>query len=288
MLALRIISKLPFPILWIFSDILYFLTYKVFRYRIDIVRSNITNSFPQKSHKEIRNIESDFYKNLSDYIIESLKCLTISSRSINSRVKFNEDQLREINSHHSVIILCSHLFNWEFYGVALNNHCNEYFESLYSYQKIKTTFADNLMKNIRSRFGAQGVERHLLANNIRSDKRTMFYILGDQTPVGQAKKYWTTFLNQKTAFYYGLGQISVLSDLPVYFLSPRKTGRGTYKIDFEKLSTAKGSKGVLDNYIDHLEDGINARPGQWLWSHRRWKAESRKRDILSDKLKDGI
>ncbi len=86
------------------------------------------------------------------------------------------------------------------------------------------------MEKIRGRFGSIGVERHLMANKIRKghDENLLFYILGDHTPVGKAKKYWTNFLHQKTAFYYGIGQLAVISNFSVFFLKPVRVGRGKY------------------------------------------------------------
>ena len=46
-------ALLPFSVLYVFSDILYFVAYHIVRYRRKIVRKNLKNSFPIKSEKII-------------------------------------------------------------------------------------------------------------------------------------------------------------------------------------------------------------------------------------------
>ncbi|MBL4708374.1 MAG: hypothetical protein JKY48_08065 [Flavobacteriales bacterium] len=55
------ISKLPFGILYLISDILYLVLYKIIGYRTKVVSQNLRNSFPEKSASEIQKIESEFY-----------------------------------------------------------------------------------------------------------------------------------------------------------------------------------------------------------------------------------
>ena len=67
-----LLSKLPLKILYIFSDILYFLMYHVIGYRKNVVYENLKNSFPEKNREELKQIERRFYSNFSDYIVENI------------------------------------------------------------------------------------------------------------------------------------------------------------------------------------------------------------------------
>ena len=68
-----IITLLPLKILYLFSDFLYLLLYYFPGYRRDVVRTNLKNSFPEKSELEIKIIERGFYRHLADLFVESLK-----------------------------------------------------------------------------------------------------------------------------------------------------------------------------------------------------------------------
>ena len=68
---IRLISLLPFKLVYVVSDCLGFLLHRVFRYRFKMVRKNLRLVFPDKSIEEIEKIEKDFYKHFADITIES-------------------------------------------------------------------------------------------------------------------------------------------------------------------------------------------------------------------------
>src|SRR5688572_29187508 len=80
------ISLLPFPVLYLFSDFLFLVLYRLMGYRKKIVLSNLKNSFPEKSPREINTIAALFYSHFCDVIVESLKSFTISKKQILKRM----------------------------------------------------------------------------------------------------------------------------------------------------------------------------------------------------------
>ena len=75
---LKVLSYIPFGVLYVLSDCLYYLLYYIIRYRRPIVRKNLTESFPEKSIDEIKQIEKKFYRYFTDQVLESCKMATIS------------------------------------------------------------------------------------------------------------------------------------------------------------------------------------------------------------------
>ena len=87
MAILKFLSLLPLSILYILSDILYVLLFKIARYRVLVVKKNLKNSFPEKSEAEILAIRKEFYHNLCDIVAETIKTLSLSSLEIVRRAK---------------------------------------------------------------------------------------------------------------------------------------------------------------------------------------------------------
>ena len=56
------VAVLPFWALYLLSDGLYLLFYKVLRYRLHVVRQNLSMAFPEKTEAERRAIEKEFYR----------------------------------------------------------------------------------------------------------------------------------------------------------------------------------------------------------------------------------
>ena len=91
------ISRLPLSVLYRFSDFLFFLLYTVIGYRRRVIRTNLENSFPEKSQEEIKTIHKKFYANFCDYLVETLKSFSISQEELDKRFTYsNLDVFNEI------------------------------------------------------------------------------------------------------------------------------------------------------------------------------------------------
>ena len=108
-------SQRPLRILYVFSDFIFFIIYRVAGYRRKVVLENLQNSFPEKTPQELKKIERNFYVNFCDYIVETLKSFTISSTELRVRVQhLNQDVFHEAKAENkNVILLAGHIFNWE-------------------------------------------------------------------------------------------------------------------------------------------------------------------------------
>ena len=111
----KALSYIPFWALYILSDIMYYPLYYVIRYRRKIVRKNLTESFPEKSHEEIVAIEKKFYRYFMDMILESSKMASISPAEIRKRMKFvNVDKTNKLlDEGKSLAFFMGHYCNWE-------------------------------------------------------------------------------------------------------------------------------------------------------------------------------
>src|SRR5262245_35256815 len=89
----KLCSRLPLSILYVISDIAFFVSYYVVRYRRKKVWQNLTNSFPEKSTVELKKIERKFYVNLCDYAVETLKLATISKEELTKRMVYKDDRV---------------------------------------------------------------------------------------------------------------------------------------------------------------------------------------------------
>ena len=85
---LWIISILPFPIFYLFSDFICFLTYNIIGYRKKVVRANIKLALPHLSDKERLAIEKKFYSHMCDMFLEMIKTITISQKEIEKQMLY--------------------------------------------------------------------------------------------------------------------------------------------------------------------------------------------------------
>jgi KDO2-lipid IV(A) lauroyltransferase len=76
--------------------------------------TNLRNSFPEKSEKELNRICKDFYKNITEQIINTISQAGISDKALMRRTRLiNTDQVqKEVGSSH-VICVTAHYGSWE-------------------------------------------------------------------------------------------------------------------------------------------------------------------------------
>jgi KDO2-lipid IV(A) lauroyltransferase len=280
MFFLKLLSRIPLPILYWFSDFLFFMSYRVVGYRRKLVKKNLKKSFPEKSKAELKSIEKEFYKNLCDYAVETLKLLTISEAELRKRMQFiNLAAVRAIlDTETSIIMFASHQFNWEWLLAAGSlNHPIDFV-----YQQQSSKLFDDFSLAGRMRFGAYPIKREQVARESISRKSITrgIAIMADQFPGKKRdKKYWTTFLNQDTAFFQAISQLTVMLQYPVVYTAIRKKKRGYYEAEYIVIDNPpyeKGSDLMVDHYAKATEKIIQENPAGWLWSHNRWK---RKRPV---------
>jgi Kdo2-lipid IVA lauroyltransferase/acyltransferase len=277
MYFIRLISRLPLPILYLFSDFLYLVARFVIRYRKKVIDENLLYAFPGKSEKERKAIRNKFYRNFSDSIAEIIKSLTISEAELSRRFTItNQDLLdQEVKNGKSVLLLAGHFFNWEL-GLQRAAMLSEV-PSEGVYLKINNPFFDRLMYKSRTRFGNTITEKkefRKTVNTLDSHYRVV-QLAADQRPNNRNTRYQREFLNRPAYFFEGAEQIAKSMDLPVYFGEITKKGRGRYQATYELLSrgpyTDDSEHSITDTFCERLEANIRLQPDLYLWSHKRWK-----------------
>lgn len=281
----RLISLLPFNVLYIFSDILFLVIYYIAGYRKKVVMNNLKNAFPEKSGKEIELIAQKFYKNFCDLIIEIIKSLTISEKQLRKRFRFiNREILDEFyHQNKSVIAVQGHCFNWE-WTIMMGQKQGEH-KRYVVYKPLSNKFFDKVILDLRSRFETEMIlmyktsdlieKNETLLRSSKKDTMPSCYQFGaDQTPMKHKAEYWTNFLNQDTPVFLGAEKIAKEWNIPVVFLNVQKVKRGYYEVEFIKLFDNPNETSqyeITEKHVRVLEEIITAKPENWLWSHRRWK-----------------
>lgn len=276
---LRLFSYVPFCLLYIISDGLYFFVYYVFRYRRRIVRKNLTESFPEKSEDDIKKIEKNFYSFFTDNILESLKMFTISRKEMLRRVKFvNVEEVDELmRNGKSISLFLGHYGNWEWMS-SIPLHINKEVVAAQIYHKLSNKNMDRLMLYVRERMGAVCVEMRKTARYVNElateNKVCIIGFIADQSPRKKDSRYFLHFLNHNTPVLTGTEKITKHYDFGAFFLDVRRVKRGYYEARFVKMHDNPKSLPDFELtaiYYQMLEKCIRTQPELYLWSHNRFR-----------------
>jgi len=276
-LLCKLTARLPFWVIWGMADVFYVLLFYVVRYRRKVVHENLTRSFPEKSPEEIKKITKKFYHHLSDLGLETIKFNQMTEKQIDERLKVHNLDIFEeyYNQGKSIVLLGQHHNNWEWSG-SIQRYIKAQYLVVYNPVR-KNKELEKFILQSRERFGAKSIPvNHSVrtALEFNNAKRPGALILAaDQTPPVNSQ-FWTTFLNQETAFFAGPMKIAIKTNQPVVLHHTRKVGRSKYEVFHYKLIENPAEvkpEEILMAYVLKLEEIIQSEPEYWLWSHRRWK-----------------
>jgi len=270
---IKLIALLPFSVLYLISNILYILLYKVASYRLKVVRENLKNSFPKKTDDERLVIEKKYYRYLCDLIIESLKAIQISKKSILKRLKYENIEVFEklYKDGKSAIVVMGHYANWELMCKGTPLLAEN--EILGAYKPLTNKQFDKMMFESRSEFGTNMIPMEKIPRAMAESKRPFLLVLiADQSPSHKESSIWVKFLNQETAVLPGAEKLAKKYNLPVIFSSITCYKRGYYSCLLEYITEdPKLTSNITERHTLKLESNIKAKPEFWVWSHRRWK-----------------
>ena len=273
---LYLVSLLPFWFLYLVADLLFVILYYIAGYRRNVVRENLLNSFPEKTAFERKIIEKKYFKYMADLMMETIKSISMSARSVNRRMICTNPELMEhyFGQGKSIIAAAGHYGNWEMACLSFGFLTDKRRMIVYKPQSNEV-FTDFFNKT-RSRFGATMISmRQTLRKMIEYKNELTFTVLAsDQTPTLADAKHFVTFLNQPTAVFLGVEKLSKVINCVVVFYKIELIKRGHYTYTFVPLvEDPKQTKPfeITEIHVRYLESLIKEKPEYWLWSHRRWK-----------------
>ncbi|WP_237073778.1 lysophospholipid acyltransferase family protein [Mucilaginibacter mali] len=269
--------------LYLISDVLYLILYRIIGYRTRVVRENLANSFPEKSAADRLAIEKKYFHYLGDLIMETIKMLSISPQEARRRMRplhnDTDSRVNEIlNQSRTLLVAAGHYCNWELTALSCSMITDE--ARIIVYKPLANRVFDDLFKDVRSRFGGTPVAMKDILRKLVTlrGKASLTVLVSDQTPVQESVQYFAQFLNQPTAIFLGIEKMAMATNAVVGFWDVRCVKRGYYVYDFihftsEPKKTAEYE--ITNMHVAYLEQVIKAEPQYWLWSHKRWKFKPR-------------
>ena len=272
-----IISRLPFSVIYIISDIVCFILHKILGYRKDIVKSNLRLVFPKHSFSQLNKIEKAFYVHLCDIFLEIIKSFGMSKKEMINRFKIkNIEVLKKFEKENrSIFLICGHYSSWE-WMMSLGYHIIH--KGIGIYRPIKNPYFDRLIKKIRSKHNAQMITQknaiEIIKENELKRELGIYGFASDQSPRPKNKTYWRKFLGINVPVYTGAERLAREFNIPVVFSKINRIKRGFYEVEFILISdNPKKIKEneITDTFYNLLEKQIHEDPTQYFWIHKRFK-----------------
>ena len=276
---LKLLSYIPFVVLYFLSDGLFCLLYYVIRYRRRIVRKNLTESFPEKSERDILQLEKKFYHFFTDQVLESCKMASISPEEIKRRMTFkNMEKVNAVlREGKSIALYMGHYGNWEWVS-SFPLWLEENALAVQIYHKLSNENMDRLILHNRRRMGAISVEMRKTARYITEmamkNKVGIVGFIADQSPKKKESRHFLHFLNHEAPVLTGTEKMIKHYGFEAWFLDMKRVKRGYYEAELIQINDnpqAVPDFELTAVYFRMLEQMIRNCPELYLWTHNRFK-----------------
>ena len=272
-----LLSRLPMRVLYVLSDFFFFLMFNVIGYRKIVVLENLKLAFPEKSEEERKKIAKDFFRHLTDLIMESVKAFSISEKEMSKRYSYKNPEL--VNNFtkqgRSIALVAAHQANWEWsisLPLVLDGNVNG------AYTKLGNPYFEKVVRSSREKYGIIGYKTSEtvkgMQKNFAEKTQGLYILLSDQSPQLHKTFYWNEFFGVQVPMHTGAEILAKRFDLVVINYITRKVKRGYYETEFQLITDAPKEfedYQITDKYTCLTENNIKQQPALYLWSHKRFK-----------------
>ena len=239
-----------------------------------VIYSNIKKAFPKINSSNTEKITKEMWNNYGRVFAEYMFIKNYRNNLFNSHINIKgEEILREIKENKKpVIFISGHLSNFELMAMTIEKLG---IKLAAIYRPLNNQFLNILMERIRKKYickyqikkGISGLREIIKLN--KSGFSTALMV--DQR-VSQGIK--SNFFNQEAFTTTIPAQLVKKYDYPIVPLFIERIEGIKFRITIHKpiyFSKNNSEKEITEKLNNILEKMILIKPGQWIWSHNRWK-----------------
>ena len=239
-----------------------------------LIRSNILKAMPECNINNVKNITKLMWNNYGRVFAEYVFIKNFRHGELNSRIKIEgQDILDEIKKFNKqVIFISGHFANFELMAL----HLEKSGITLSTiYRPLNNIFLNKIMERIRKKYicekqikkGIGGIKKLI---RLKQNNYSTALMIDQRVSEGIKSNFFN-----KEAFTTTIpAQLVKKFNIPVVPIYIERVDNINFKIIIKKpiSFTEKDSiKKITDKLNTILEKMILQKPGQWIWSHNRWK-----------------
>jgi lipopolysaccharide heptosyltransferase II len=270
-----IARALPLPLLFVLGEYLGFCAWIVLGKYRRLARRNVAIAFGgEKSPRELRRLVRRHFQRLGANLLCSVKLTHMPLEQMATRIETeNLDFIhRELRAGRGVVLILSHLANWELFAHILPKYIG-YVRNSTIYQRLGNRFIDEHVRRVRGRAGVEMFDR-------KEGFDEAIKLLRDGGAIG--------ILSDQHAGDHGawvpfFGRLASTSPLPTLLAKRTRAalvgvaiytdGRARWRVvispALEDNRESVGSLSAKTNQV--IEQQIRRAPEDWFWVHNRWK-----------------
>src|SRR6266705_2798979 len=270
-----IASALSLPLLFILGEFLGFCAWLILPGYRRLANRNVSIAFgKEKKPRELRRLVRRHFQRLGANLLCSVKLMSMPLDKMAAQIETeNLDSVhRELRAGRPVVLVLSHLANWELFAHILPTFIG-YVRNSTIYQKLGNRFIDEHVRRVRGRAGVEMFDRKEGFEKAIKLLRGggAIGILSDQHAGDHG--LWVPFFGRLASTSPLPALLAKRTDAAVIGMALYTNGTARWRIVVsEPLQTAHQSVEALEAKTNEiLAEQIRRAPEDWFWVHNRWK-----------------
>lgn len=243
-----------------------------------VVKKNLELAFPGFNQSKIKHTAFACYKSLALTLIEILCLPIITVKDIEKYFNWENFSLLEqkYSEQKGVILLISHLGNWEYATLAISQKMGFPFGVIMKEQR--NTLVSLWMVKQRSKWGNRMITPGISVRNFYKEllEKNIVLLAADQRAPKESQR--VLFFGRLSTCFSGPASLAVKTGAPIIFALMKREKDLSYTMRFEEVSMDHLPENeeeklleISQRHTSILEEAIKTSPEQWLWMHDRWK-----------------
>jgi KDO2-lipid IV(A) lauroyltransferase len=279
-LMVNLLSMLPRRMLRFFSDLLGLIWYTVDKRHRNVVRENIQFAYPEKfSSVQAQRFSKNVFKNTAGILFEVIWSYrkTWDELSVYLLIKGVKNIENAQKKGRGIILLCSHLGNFELGGAAI---AKAGIDPYGVYRKFDFQPLERFLLEMRQKFGTRMIPLRGASKKIDTILRNNGVVgtLLDQS-VDWYKGVFVDYFGRPACTNDGLAKLVLRSKaavVPVFIVRKNEHYILEFLPEIPLEITGDPIKDIennTQNYVSSIEATIRQCPEQYFWVHNRWKTK---------------
>jgi lipopolysaccharide heptosyltransferase II len=288
--ALALITALPLRFVFSLGNGLGFIAWVLLPTYRQLARRNVEIAFgPEKSAAEKSRIVRRHFQRLGANLLSGMKLNTMPLEKVVALVTIEgaDEVHRELRAGRPVVVVLSHLGNWEFLAQILP-HYFSYARLSTVYQKLGNRHLDRFVRRRRTRFGVELFDR---SEGFQKAVRLLrgggaIGILSDQHAGDHG--LWTPFFGRLASTSPLPALLSKRTGAALIAASLYTDGPGKWRMIFSPPFDLPNDNvaSLTAKMNEMIAAEIRRAPEDWFWVHNRWKTP--RPNWLLEKYKRGF
>jgi KDO2-lipid IV(A) lauroyltransferase len=251
--------------------------------------ANLHRSFPQFTETQCEQFARQGFQQMFMLGVEMLfttRLIQIDTWRKYVRIENIEQTLALMTQRkRGLIMLTGHFGNWEILGYVL---ATLGFETTSIARRLDNPYLNDWLFGVRERRGQKVLDKFGATEEVVAllENNGVVCFVADQN--AGKKGIFVDFFGRKASTYKSIGLLAMQYETPIVIgYARRLDGRFRFHVATQDIIYSDDWKDrsdpllyITQRYTKALEDAIRTDPGQYLWTHRRWKTRPKGEEPL--------